>query len=214
MLKNYRDSEHPGFYHCIWLWLLFFFFPSLFLVFTHPTLFSFSIHSFVDIHRSRNFLGHLLHSQFPTHSGNNVFLQAPLVPESSGNFSITRLLGHMLLTFHLQVCCPNWKKGVSQAHLNTLPFNSDGFNPSNCTLPAAVMPRGLPICGERGGWCMMRGLLGLTELGCHRAAYLMCQGWVRNQKRDAVSCNVMNTVSQAQAGQGVCSSLACTVWVV
>lgn len=82
-------------------------FPALFLVLTHPVLF-FSIHSLVDINRSRNFLGHLLHSQFPTHSGNNVILQAPLILECSGNFSIPGLLGHVLLTFHLQVCYPNW----------------------------------------------------------------------------------------------------------
>lgn len=44
--------------------LVFFFFPSLFLVLTHLALFFFSVHSFVDNNRSRNLLGHLLRSHF------------------------------------------------------------------------------------------------------------------------------------------------------
>lgn len=171
--------------HCTWRWFGFFFFffpPSLFLVLTHPVPFSFSEHSFVDNNKSRNFLGHLLRSQFPTNSGSTVTLQAPLIPECSGNLLITRLLGHMLLTSHLQ----RGKVRLIWAAVHlivtkcvlALPF---------CWLHTAISSGAEGCLSVAERWTMHDGRylggslkLSDTELLIWGVLLQMCQGWVGN----------------------------------
>lgn len=133
----------------------------------------------------------------------------------------------MLLTLHLQVFCPMvapLEEGLSQAHVSTPPFRSAKWVRA---CPPLYSLHSASSSGAQGclsvawevvdygwreaswGWLKLSDSC-LSEVFCYRCA--RDGPGTRNQ----IQCSVMwwTLVSQAQAGQRVCSSFACVVWAV